>query len=66
MFSVVPDDVTKVAWQVKCSGCGRLSGSPLVLTAHHNVVYALVTASPLSIGQGTWYRRVGTPLRFGP
>jgi hypothetical protein len=38
MFSVVPDDVTKVAWQVKCSGCGRLSGSPLVLTAHHNIV----------------------------
>jgi len=65
-YSIVPDDVTKVAWQVKCTGCGRLSGSPLVLTAHHNVVYSLIQASSLSINQGTWYRRGGTPLRFGP
>ena len=67
-YSIVPDDVTKVSWPIKCSsGCGQLSRSPLVLPARHNVVSATVTAGSWSIDHATWYLRGGAkPLQAGP
>lgn len=66
-YSVVPDDVTKVSWQFKCSaGCDHLSRSPRVIAAHDNVVSTTVTAGSWSVGHVTWYLRGGdAPLRLG-
>jgi hypothetical protein len=70
-YSVVPDDVTKVSWQYKCTGgCGEIPSSPLMLRAHSNVAYFIATPSgntSWSVANVAWYLRGRTkPLRAEP
>jgi hypothetical protein len=65
-YSIVPDNVAKVAWYYRCSsGCGQLSASPLVLRAHDNVAHAVITAGAWNLDRVTWYLRDGArPLHY--